>query len=660
MELFLGDAALVSLDSHDRGFWFGATLTNPDIATDEGMLSGQTVVVRRERVIGPNWTEKLQVTNHGRHRLRLPLVLRFSADFEDIFCVRGFKRQSERPRVESAVTADTVEFRYTGLDQVARVLEIAFHPAPAEVSPDHARYNLDLGPGESISLNLLIQMEESQAIEDRQAPEITAGDVLRSGWRSEGTSFESSNANLNALYRRCMDDLYSLRSNLGGHSFFAAGVPWFDALFGRDSLITGMGLMATHPASLRETLQLLASTQASEEDPTRDAEPGKIVHEVRCGELANIGEVPFGKYYGSIDATPLFVLACREYLRWTGDLDTIRAVFPALHRAVAWCARRMSANPGGWLAYNRESSNGLEHQGWKDSEDGICDSSGASPPGPIALIEVQAYAAAAFACYQELCDAAGETPAFEAPQRTGQLLASFNEHFLGVNGDAVLAIDGEGRQVWTPASNAGHVLWTGGCSETDAPAIAARLLASDLFSGWGVRTLGAAVPGFNPLGYHTGSVWPHDNAIIIAGFRRYGLVQPLQQLGSALLEGMMGFADGRVPELFSGDSRAGGPFPTPYPVASRPQAWAAASLPWVLTSLLGVTAESSDALHVVRPTLPGWLDWARLRNVRFGETTVDLFFRREGEHTTIEVERQVGRGSVILSPRWPIRPLVHV
>lgn len=653
LELLLGNTPLVPLDSQEHGFWLASTLTNPDVFDPYGrVVVAQSVAVHRLAVIDGGLAVALNITNHGKSSLTLPLEVGFAADFEDIFVVRGFSRRSARPAPTCLVGAGSVTYRYTGLDNVGRSVEVQFSGPPAQLEPGRAIFQLELAPGKSIELSVSARID-GKGGPGRPEELIKDGLARRLAWREERTTFESSDERLDSLFQRCLDDLYSLQTGLRGRQFLAAGVPWFDALFGRDSVLAGIAALGVSPAILRDSLILLAEEQATEVDPSRDEEPGKIPHELRFGELANLGEVPFGRYYGSIDSTPLFVIGCREYHRWTGDLDTVRLLLPAAHRAIAWCVTKLRAHPLGALAYHRESANGLEHQGWKDSEDGVCHGDGSAVSGPIALVEVQAYVARALRAYAELCALAGETPAVDIEAPFAAILDLTRERFL-VDGEPLLALDGNGQPVRTAASNAGHVLWAGASGERDARVIAERLLQPDLFSGWGIRTLAKDLPAFNPLGYHTGSVWPHDNAVILEGFRRYGMLDEVERLGSALLDAMLGFPDGRIPELFSGDDRDDRPFPTPYPVASRPQAWAAAGLPWTLMTMLGVVAEDSGRLNVVRPRLPLRLAWARLRNVHFGDSVVDLCFRRESGHTSVEVERQTGRGSVVLSGEWPI------
>jgi glycogen debranching enzyme len=652
LQLTLGGLPMVPLDHGEGGYWLSATLTNEDFQdTDGTVVLSQMVLVTRNRSVGPGLSETLTVTNFSDGRLSGPLTVTFAADFEDIFVVRGYEAHRPPPAPQSNVNGGAVTFSYDGCDGRERAIQLRFSPAPKTLTATEASFDLDLPRGGEFRLEISADLNKTRSgiFKDEQARIRNE----RTQWEAETTSLESSDEGLSDAYHQALDDIAALTIMRGDRRVVAAGVPWFDCLFGRDSLITGLALLRINPVFLRDILFALAESQATDTNPHRDEEPGKIAHELRVGELANIGEVPFGRYYGSVDATPLFVIACREYLRWTGDLVTVRALLPAATRALQWCLGKAASDPGGWLTYNRESAEGLEHQGWKDSHDGICHPDGGAVVGPVALVEVQAYLAAACIALGELQSAGSTMRDRELQSRAKALLREFPGTFT--SGDIpALALDGTGKRVDTLATNCGHALWTGACNRSEGRRVGLELVGSRLFSGWGLRTLAPGQGAFNPLGYHVGSVWPHDNAIVLEGLKRYGLNSEASQLGSALLEAMLGFRDKRVPELFSGQDRDSREFPTPYPVASRPQAWSAASLPWTIFSLLGVIARDADSLHVVAPALPPWLDWVRLRNIRYGTTSVDLLFHRHAGHTGVEVERHRGPGEVVLSAAWPI------
>ena len=654
--LRLNGHRMVVLDADERGDSLSATLTNPPCeGADGGEIPAQTILVRRVRVVSDCLAESLTVSNYGRSPAQLELSMAIEADFADIFVIRGHQRESAIPPVGVECEGNRLSFRYAGQDRVLRALTCRFQPAPTEFTDEGARFAFTLDPGGSYSISVTLRVDDSPA-EVNAADEL---DVMQSSareWLKDLTSIETDNSLLNTVLERCLLDIRSLQSTLRGTSFVAAGVPWFDAPFGRDSIITGIEMLALTPAPLRAAIEMLAEHQAQGRDAAKDSEPGKIAHELRQGELANIGEVPFGSYYGSIDSTPLFLIGCLEYISWTNDGETLRNCWPAIEAAAGWCQRRASSHSLHMLAYSRETESGLEHQGWKDSLYGICHTDGTPVTPPIALVEVQAYLAAAYHAYAELCERLGFEPILDAQLGVRTALEHLSERFF-VGDRVAVCLDEEMAPVFCPVSNPGHVLWVGACEPGQAKRIAERLMETDMFSGWGIRTLAAGIPAYNPLGYHIGSIWPHDNAIILAGFRRYGRVQEVERLGTAMLEAAMAFPDRRVPELFSGDARDSRPVPTPYPVASRPQAWSAASLPYAMMSMLGIGIAPDGSLAITRPVLPAWLNLVAVRGLRFGDSSVDLLFRCDSGHVSVEVDHRSGGGTVVLSREWPVQPL---
>ena len=654
--LRLNGELLLVLDADERGDSLSATLTNPSYETPDGRaIPAQTILVRRSRTVSDCLAESLIVSNYGRAPVQLELTMAIEADFADIFVIRGHKRSSPVPPVGVEHEGDRLSFRYMGQDEQLRALTCRFEPAPTTFTPDGASFAFTLDPGGSYAVDVTLRVDDS-AREVHAADELEAMGAAAQTWLKGLTSVETDNSQLNAVLERCLLDIRSLQSKHGETPFIAAGVPWFDAAFGRDSLITGIEMLAFTREPLRTAIVMLAEHQAQKRDSARDAEPGKIAHELRQGELANIDEVPFGAYYGSIDSTPLFLIGCLEYLSWTNDAATLRECWQAIEAAAGWCQKRAAGHPLHMLAYDRESANGLEHQGWKDSEDGICQTDGTPVKPPIALIEVQAYLAAAYHAYAELCRRLEREPAFDTQLGVRDAVYHLATRFFGEEGAAV-CLDEDLAPVFCPTSNPGHVLWVGACGQANATRIGERLMQPDMFSGWGVRTLAAGIPAYNPLGYHIGSIWPHDNAIILAGFRRYGLVNEVAQLGAAMIEAAMAFPDRRIPELFSGDARDNRPVPTPYPVASRPQAWSAASLPYAMVSMLGIGITPEGSLAITRPVLPDWLNLVVVRGLRFGDSCVDLLFRCDAGHVSVEVDHRSGEGAVVLSREWPVPPL---
>jgi glycogen debranching enzyme len=428
-------------------------------------------------------------------------------------------------------------------------------------------------------------------------------------------------------------------------------VPWYNALFGRDSLITALQLVAIRPQIARDTLVVLARLQADRHDDWRDAEPGKILHELRIGELARSGEIPHTPYYGTVDATPLWLMLLGAYESWTADRALVDRLWPNALACLNWIDRYGDLDGDGFVEYSRRSPKGLLNQGWKDSAEGIRWRDGRLAEGPVALVEAQAYVFAARMEVARLARIRGDHDLAQAQQVAAEALrARFEDGFwLEHAGTYAMALDRGKRAVDAVASNAGHALWCGIASPERARRVAESLLGPELFSGWGIRTLSTRTAGYNPIGYHLGTVWPHDNAICAAGLWRYGFRREASRIAGALLEATQYFRDARLPELFCGFDRADSPYPVPYPVACSPQAWAAGSLFHLLVSMLGLEPDAaSRELRLLSPALPDWLPELRLENLRVGEAVVDLLVRRNDGSTGVEVLRRSGELDVVV------------
>ncbi len=651
LRLSIGGVRPTLLDASESGPIHSAVFTNPALVRpDGGLVPARALVLRRRRVVAEGLCEVLTVSNYSGAEQRVELRIEFDADFRDIFEVRGFQRASSRPEVRVEVEEGSVTFRYAGLDGEERWTRIGFDPWPSVLSPNLAVFELELASRETRRVDVRVELARSL----EAAPLDQLVDRVRRQQEEllqAVTQVRADYEPLTHALEHALLDVHALRTKFDGEQFIAAGVPWFDTLFGRDSLITGIFLLPFWPDVLRVSLRELARYQAEELDPIRDASPGKIPHELRWGELARIGEVPFARYYGSVDSTPLFLIAGAEYLAWTGDERTVRALWGSFERALDWCLRETDGGSRP-LAYARMSAAGLENQGWKDSHDAIVWPDGRLVRPPIALVEAQAYLWAAFRAFAELAHALGEDDR-GAGEAAARVRSWFGRSFAHSELGYVLCLEEGVRPVPTAASNLGHVLWVGAADEELATRAGRRLLQPDLFSGWGVRTLSTEAARYNPLGYHTGSVWPHDNAIAIAGLRRYGLDDLATRLAGALIEAALAFPSYRIPELFSGDPRELRLVPTPFPVASRPQAWAAASLPYVMATLLGLRPRGPRQLAIVRPILPPGVEWVRVRNLRFQGAAIDVTFRRGDARVAVEVDDVRGPVDIVLSDTWP-------
>ena len=429
-----------------------------------------------------------------------------------------------------------------------------------------------------------------------------------------------------------------------------AGIPWFSTAFGRDALITALLVLWQDPSLARGVLGYLAQEQATAFDPASDAEPGKILHEMRGGEMAELREVPFRRYYGSVDATPLFVMLAGAYLERTGDLAFLRQIWPNIAAALGWIDRCMDA--AGFLSYRRMTEDGLANQGWKDSYDSISHADGTLATGPIALCEVQGYVYAARRADAAITHRLGD-PAQAAAlgAKAERLRVAFEARFWSDRLQSyVLALDGAGAQCEVRASNAGHALLSGIAAPERAAQVAAGLMSAPCFSGWGIRTLGAGEARYNPMSYHNGSVWPHDNAMIALGFARYGLVAEAARLFEGLYAACGTMELRRLPELFCGFPRRLGQSPTPYPVACSPQAWAAATLPAMVQACLGLSfLPETGTVRLDRPMLPHFLDQLALRNLSLNDATLSLTLRRSGEQVSVETVDRHGDIQVTLA-----------
>jgi glycogen debranching enzyme len=424
-----------------------------------------------------------------------------------------------------------------------------------------------------------------------------------------------------------------------------AGVPWYSAPFGRDGILTAYELLWLAPEIARGVLGYLAATQATVDDPKHDAEVGKIIHEVRFGEMATLGEIPFGRYYGSVDATPLFVVLAAEYWKRTADRDTVQALWPAIQRALTWIDTSGDLDGDGFVEYAARTSRGLVSQGWKDSYDAISHADGSLARAPIALCEVQGYVYAAQRGGAELARVLGlHAQAEQLDVRAARLREAFERAFWSdALGSYVLALDADKRPCEVRASNAGHLLWSGIADPSHAALVCDALFEPASFSGWGIRTLDASASRFNPISYHNGSIWPHDNALVAAGLARYGFKPRCTQLLGALADASHHFDLHRLPELFCGFAREGSEGPTLYPVACAPQAWAAGAVFLLFQAALGIVIDApSRRVLLDRPQLPANISCVTIRDLRVGEACIDLACMRQGDDIGVQLIRRAG------------------
>ena len=646
-----------------RGFETYHDLANPELSApdEKGTIPKETIAIRRERVIRNGVVHELiRLHNYGRGLAPLKVELHFRSSFEDIFILKGFVQDPRGdllpPRVHRP---NRVELRYMGRDHYLRTTSLVFDPPPDRLEADAAFFEVELGPGEEYRLAISIAPRE-------QSPPHVAGGFaypardhehirrklrrMESIWLDGAARIETSNPLFDNVLRRSLLDLHMLRSRLFGLRYFAAGVPWFVTLFGRDSALAAMQTLPFGPAMACQTLRLLARFQATTVDEYRDAQPGKILHELRTGELAQTNSIPQSPaYYGSVDSTLLFLILMAEYVNWSGDLDLARELRPNLDAALGWVDNYADHNGDGYIDYVGEYPNGLVNQGWKDSGNAIVNADGSLARPPIALCEVQSYLFRTWRQVAHLLRALGEHKRADGlERRASELRERFNRDFWSDElGCYVLALQKGGVPAEVVASNTGQVLWGGIAYPDRATKVAQRLMERDMFSGWGIRTLSSRERAYNPISYHLGSVWPHDNALIIAGLRRYGHDEEALRVYGALFDAVANMPDYRMPELYCGyERREGEQHPVRYPVACSPQAWAASSMPFALWNLLGLRADAVGGhLRIIRPCLPAWVDWLELRNLPVGQAHVDLRFERTGpgSYATVAVKVREGR-----------------
>jgi glycogen debranching enzyme len=472
-------------------------------------------------------------------------------------------------------------------------------------------------------------------------------------WVNGATQLRSDDRRLDRIVDRSLRDLHMLATSLRGHRYFAAGVPWYVTLFGRDAIISALEALAFLPDRAEDTLRLLAAFQGTKEDHWRDEEPGKIMHELRVSEMARLNEIPQTPYYGTVDATPLFLVLLARHAHWTGRLDLFTELEPHVKAALSWIDGAIAAGGTGYLAYATKSGSGLTNQGWKDSGDSVMNQDGSLATPPIALVEVQGYVYMAKQTIGDLYRRAGDAVTADRLAREAEdLRRRFEQDFwLDDLGIYALALQAGNRPTAVVSSNPGHALWTGIAAQDRALKTADRLMQDDMFSGWGIRTLSSNERRFNPIGYHDGTVWPHDNAIAAAGLRRYGRTDHLARILAGMIDAGTHFEHGRLPEVFAGFSRQEFAIPVHYPVACHPQAWAAGAVPFMIESALGLQPDAfGRSLHISHPVLPESVDKLTLEQLRVGEAAVDLVFERDADgHVTVDHRGKAGQLDVTVA-----------
>jgi glycogen debranching enzyme len=554
----------------EEGFRAVFQLCTPDIRSSSGtIIHKETLGIEWERVAHAEECalfDGITIQNFGPDAVDFTMTLAFQTEFEDVFTIRGMVPERTGTVRPPRWKDGGLFFLYEGADRFYRSLSILCRPVPDKTKGTTAEFRLRLGPQERKRIAVSLMVAESERDRDVQPKSKELPDFMtvkraqkdraQEEWLAQTTQVSSNSLLINRVIHRSLRDLYVLSSSINRDRFFSAGVPWFVALFGRDSLITSLQTLAFDPHIAEGTLRLLAQYQGRVINEQRDEAPGKILHELRVGELARLGEIPHTPYYGTVDATPLFLILVARHAAWTGELTLFHELRPQVELALEWMARYGDLDDDGYLEYKSSSEHGLANQGWKDSGDAIVNADGKLATPPIALVEVQGYAYMAKAGLAELYRRAGEHERADAlTKEAEQLRTRFNKDFwMEEKGFFALALQEGRRPCAVISSNPGQALWTGIIDEEKAKPTVDRLMARDLFSGWGIRTLSFQERRYNPIGYHLGTVWPHDNSLIASGCRRYGFDDAALRICTGILEAAMLFEHCRLPEVFAGFS----------------------------------------------------------------------------------------------------------
>jgi len=656
LELVLDEVQPLLLGSNlrDDNSALTVDLTNPDVYRKGRIVLRKDMlhIVRTIFLWRGAAYQRIGVQNHGEDHASFDLTLLFDNDFADLFEVRGERRPRRGSGSSKLLGPSEVALEYTGLDDKSRVTVLQFDPRPTKLAVNAATYHLDLAPQQVRSLFVVASCNKQTASKPvpffrgllahrREMRQMTRG----------ATSIETSNNIFNEVLCQSMADLNMLMTDTPQGRYPYAGIPWYSTTFGRDGIITALQMLWIDPRVARGVLKRLALYQAKTVDPLADAEPGKILHEMRGGEMAALREVPFAKYYGSVDATPLFVLLAGLYVERTGDDEALAELWPSIEAALGWIDGPGDPDRDGFVEYRRASERGLANQGWKDSYDAIFHADGRLAEGYIALAEVQGYVfggkqlAARCAMRLGLPERARQLEA-EARRLAERFEAAFWCDELGTY---ALALDGKKQPCRVRTSNAGQLLFTGIVREDRARMIAADLMRSHFFTGWGIRTVARGEARYNPMSYHNGSIWPHDNALIALGLARYGFKHSVEQVFKALFDAATYMDLRRLPELFCGFRREKGRGPTLYPVACAPQAWASATPFTLLEAALGLEVDAQRGeIRLRNPRLPAFLDEVFLRELKLGSSSVDLRIRRHGDDVALEVMGTSGQIQVSL------------
>jgi glycogen debranching enzyme len=646
---------LLSSTIREDNILFGIDLTNPDIQLECGasLPRGTVHIYRTKFLTELVCYDQITVKNYGDTPIDVELSFDFDADFADIFEVRGEKRKRRGEKLPQEIGRSSVALAYDGLDLIRRTTRVVCSAPSCEPHAGGIAVPLKIeAHGEaSFTVNVVCEREgNSQIAFSSYSESLQAMDHKRSNGPLADVDIQTSNEQFNNWLRRSCADLAMMVTQTPHGLYPYAGVPWFSTVFGRDGIITALELLWLTPSVAKGVLSYLAATQATSHDPERDADPGKILHEMRKGEMARLGEIPFGRYYGTVDGTPLFVLLAAAYYERTVDKEFLREIWPNILAALEWIDVYGDRDRDGFVEYARQTDHGLVQQGWKDSGDSVFYSDGRLAVGPIALCEVQAYV---YAAKNGIAAVAADLGYKDLAERlraqATELRANFQSMFWSSElGMFALALDGEKKQCQVRSSNAGQCLFSGIASDEQYHSISNALLSPNFFSGWGVRTLVRGERRYNPMSYHNGSMWPHDNALIALGSLRRSDKDLALRITSGLLDLSSEVMFHRLPELICGFGRRPGKGPTLYPVACSPQAWAAGSVFMLLQACLGLEIRASESrIYLHHSALPEKLQHIRIRNLRVGNASVDLACERYADSVSVNILRRTGEVEIV-------------
>jgi glycogen debranching enzyme len=655
LELLLGQRRPLLLNStiSEDNVVFSADLTNPDVRRDGALVipRGEIHIYRSRVLFNGGYAERIRIANHSRHELEVPIAIRFDADYADLFEVRGTSRDRRGRRLPDREGQECV-LGYVGLDNVERRTTLRWNQPPDRIEAGIVTFRMPLERHAGADLEMTVACEEGRM----RAPATPYTAALAASKQHAAADGErdcvvaSSNESFNRWIRRSHADLRMMITETPNGPYPYAGIPWFSTPFGRDGIITALELLWAAPTVARGVLAFLADTQAVTLSDIQDAQPGKILHEMRLGEMAALGEVPFARYYGTADATPLFVVLAHAYYERSADRVFIDRLWPHVLAALKWMETYGDPDQDGFIEYQRSSDAGLVQQGWKDSHDSVFHADGALAEPPIALCEIQGYAYAAWHGASALAEMRGDpATAREWRARAEQLRMRFEDaYWCQELGTYALALDGEKRRCRVRSSNPGHCLFSGIASPQRARETAETLMTNGSFAGWGIRTVAAGEARYNPMSYHNGSIWPHDNALVAAGFARYGLRAEALRVMNAMFDLSTVVDLHRLPELLCGFRRREMEFPTLYPVACAPQAWASGAVYMLLASCLGLKVDAVERqISFSRAMLPESIEWLRLTNLSVGTARVDLLLTRHLYDVGVTVLRRDGDVEIV-------------